>query len=182
MPVTMPNSVAFASDASVRIMMHSVLVQSGTSNPSTFTASYAKLPPSSNPWLQTPAGVLNRNFYDPNYYPNVSTANGITPEGVDPSTVNGVAWSAPYTGFGVGKPLSVIIGGITFVYIVGGGTLASGDLLFAGDQYGRVDNAANLGITAGAGQVWSIGRVLQAAAATANLLVSVEVQIQAIVY
>jgi hypothetical protein len=172
MGTTMPDTVAYQSDTSVRVMLHSALVLSGTSNTSDFTHNYAKLPPSSNPWLQVPAGVLNRNFYDPNYYPS---ASGI-PQGVDPSTVNGVAWAAPYTNFGIGKPLSVVIRGITFVYLKGGGTIAAGDLLFCGDQYGRVDNAANLSITTGS--VWVLGRAQQAAAATANLLIAIDVNIQ----
>ena len=172
--VTLPASVAFASDTSVRIVMHSCLVETGTSNASSFTSTYAKLPPSSSPWLQQPAGVLARNFYDPNYYPSVSTTNGYIPEGIDPTTINGVAWASPYTGAGVGKPLSVIIGGITYVYIVGGGTITAGDFLFAGDQYGRVDNAANLGI-AGGTLAYALGRAQQNAAATANLIISVEV-------
>jgi len=167
-----------ASDTSVRIMLHSALVLSGTSNTSDFTKTYAKLPPSTTPWLQTPAGILARNFFDPNFYPS---ASGI-PQGVDPTSVSGVAWAAPYAGAGVGKPLSVIIEGLTFVYFKGGGTIAAGDLLFAGDIYGRIDNAANLGITQGAGLCYTIGRAQQAAAATANQLISVYVEIQGIVF
>lgn len=184
MGATMPSTVAYASDASVRIMLHSALVKSGTSNTSSFTATYAKLPPSTTPWLQTPAGVLNRNFFDPNFYPSVAQAGSVgqSPQGVDPTTVNGVAWASPYTGVGVGKPLSVVIRGITYVYVVGGGTITAGDLLFCGDQYGRVDNAANLGIIAGAGQVWALGTAEASAAATANLIIPVSVEIQAVVY
>jgi hypothetical protein len=178
MGATLPNTKAFASDASVRAMMHSAFVVSGTSNTSDFLKTYAKLPPSTTPWLQTPAGILARNFFDPNFYPS---ASGI-PQGVDPTTVNGVAWAAPYAGVGVGKPLSIIVDGLTFIYCIGGGTIAAGDLLFAGDQYGRVDNAANLGITAGAGLCYTIGRAQQAAAATANQLISVEVEINPVVF
>lgn len=175
MGATIPNTVGMHSDTSTRKMMHSALVLSGTSNTSDFTHTYAKLPPSSTPWLQTPAGVLARNFFDPNFYPS---ASGI-PQGVDPTTVNGVAWAAPYTGVGVGKPLSVIIEGLTFIYALGGGTVAAGDLLVCADQYGRVDNLANLSITDGT--IWSIGRAQQAAAATPNQLISVYVEIQTIV-
>lgn len=175
MGATMPETVGYNSDTSVRIMLHSALVLSGTSNTSDFTKNYAKLPPSSSPWLQVPAGVLNRNFYDPNFYPS---ASGI-PQGVDPSTVNGVAWAAPYAGVGIGKPLSVVIRGITYVYVKGGGTIAAGDLLFCGDAYGRVDNAANLSITTGS--VWAIGVAQQAVAATANLLIAMNVSIQKLV-
>ena len=184
MGATMPETVGYLSDASVRICLHSALVLTGTSNTSSFTGTYAKLPPSTTPWLQEPAGILNRNFFDPNFFPmNTSGSPAANlPQGIDPSTINGVAWAAPYTGFGVGKALSVIIRGITFVYIAGGGTIASGDLLFCADQYGRVDNKANCGITVGAGQCYVLGRAQQAAAATANLLIQVDVNIQAIVY
>lgn len=182
MGATLADTVAYASDTSVRIMMHSALVTTGTSNTSSFTKSYAKLPPSSTPWTQVPAGILARNFFDPNYYPNVSTANGVIPQGLDPSVINAVAWASPYAGAGVGLPLSVIINGITYAYVVGGGTIAAGDLLYAGDQYGRVDNGANLGIDAGDGQVWSIGVAESAVAATANLLVPIRVRIQTVVF
>ena len=176
MPVTMPSTVGYLSDTSVRICMHSALVLSGTSNTSSFTGTYAKLPPSSTPWLQKPAGVLNRNFFDPNFFPMNTAGGAYLPQGIDPSTINGVAWAAPYTGVGVGKALSVVIKGLTFVYIIGGGTIAAGDLLFLGDQYGRVDNQANLGFGAGL-HAYALGYAQQAAAATANLLVQINVEI-----
>ena len=172
MGVTMPDTVAYASDESVNIMLHSALVMTGVAHPSTFNATYAKLPPSTTPWLQVPAGVLNRNFFAPNFYPSYL---GI-PQGVNPATVNGTAWGVPYVDFGIGKPLSVVIRGITFVYIVGGGVITEGDLLYCGDAYGRVDNAANLGIGAGT-TAYALGRAQQTTTATANLIIPIDVNI-----
>ena len=156
--------------------MHCALVISGTSNTSGFTASYAALPPSSTPWLQKPAGILAQNFFEPNYYPSLASPNQGIAQGLSPASINGVAWAAPYTGVGVGKPLSVVVHGITFVYLAGNGTVAAGDLLFTADQYGRVDNATNLSIATNV-NAYAIGYAQQAAAATANLIIPILVQI-----
>ena len=157
---TAPATLSMKSDTSVRILKYSAVVGTGVANTSTFLATYVKLPPSSSPWLQQVFGVVEQDFLDPNQF---------FTQGIDYTTVNGVAWTSPYVGAGVGKNIMVAIKGITWVYAAG--TVAAGDLLLPADAFGGVNNPTNLSI-AGSTKVFPVG--IAQKPATAKTLVEVE--------
>ena len=170
---TDPATVAFKSDASVRILAHSVVTMIGTSNPSTFEATYVKLPKAagSKPWqTDQVAGVTAMDFLDPNQ---------LIAQGTDPTTINLVAWAAPYATSGVGLAVSCVVKGITFVYV--SGVVAAGDTLFPADAYGRVNNAANLGIKAGDGITYPVG-IAQKPSSAANQIIEVLCEFGSVIY
>lgn len=128
----------------IRLAKYAVLLKDPTDT--TQTKWFAKIPPSSTPWLTAAvAGVVIGNYYEPNYF---------SAEDTDPSTITGTTPTSPYVlgGTGVqdnGPGVTVQYTGTARVQVNGSGTVLDGDLLVVADQYGRVNNPVNLGITSG---------------------------------
>lgn len=134
----------FRLSSNIRVAKYAVLLNDPTDT--TQAKWYASIPGSVTPWLSASvAGVAIENYYEPNFF---------TAEDADPSTVTGTTPNAPYTLGGTtqqdaGPGLTVQYTGTARVQANGSGTINSGDLLVVADQYGRVNNPVNLGITTG---------------------------------
>ncbi len=133
----------FRLTTNIRVAKYAALLNDPTNT--TQQKWFAKIPPSSTPWLNAAvAGVVIGNYYEPNFF---------TAEDTDPATVTGTTPTSPYvlggTGQDNGPGITVQYNGTCRVQANGSGTISSGDLLVVADQYGRVNNPVNLGITAG---------------------------------
>jgi hypothetical protein len=132
--------LAYLSGVSVRMVAGSVVIFDAASpGPSSYIGKYIKLPTAAN---QQVAGIVAANFFEPPIvYSGYAT-------GDDPTAVNGTAWAGAFATFGIGMPILLKLGGEQ-AECIAAGTVATGDVLFIADIYGRVNNLANL-ITAGA--------------------------------
>jgi hypothetical protein len=124
-------TVAFRSGVNQRIAKFSVLTKDTTDT--TQNQQYATLPGASN--APGVLGVTTEHFVEPNYF---------VPQGTDPSTVTG---TAPVLYNLKGRGLTLQVNGIARCYAAG--AVNQGDVLVVADVYGRVNNTANLSITAG---------------------------------
>jgi hypothetical protein len=131
-------TVAFRSGVNERIAKFSVLAKDTTDTAE--NQQYATLPGGANA-----AGVLGvtvEHFVEPNYF---------VPQGTAPETVTG---TAPVLYNLRGRGLTLQVNGIAKVYAAG--AVNQGDILVVADVYGRVNNTANLGISAGT-KIYSVG-------------------------
>jgi hypothetical protein len=147
-------ALGFRSDANVRIYKFTALVKS-TANTSNQQHRYAALPGASNA-----AGVLGvsvEHFVEPNYF---------VPEGTNPTTVTG---TTPVLYDMEGRALTLQVNGVA--RCLAAGAVNQGDLLVIADAYGRVNNTANLSISAGT-KVYPVG-IAQNQTSDANDVVEV---------
>lgn len=139
---------------------------------------FVSLPPSVTPWLvgasgvYAPAGVTFQNYYEPNFF---------TAEDTNPTTVTGTTPANGYVlgGTGVqdnGPGIAFQYDGRARLQAGAGGTINAGDVLVIADQYGRVQNLANLSITVGT-VVWAIGTAVGQSTAT-NQVIMADINIQ----
>ncbi len=131
-------TVGFRSGVNERIAKFSVLVKDTTDT--TQNQQYATLPGASN--APGVLGVTIEHFVEPNYF---------VPQGTPPETVTG---TAPVLYNLKGRGLTLQVNGIAKVYAAG--AVNEGDILVVADEYGRVNNTANLSISAGT-KIYAVG-------------------------
>lgn len=131
-------TLAFRAQQNQRIYKFSTLVKDPAD--STQNQLYAGLP--AGPNAPGVLGVLTEHFVEPNYF---------VPQAANPTTVTGTT-PVLYSLAGRGLPLQV--NGVA--RCIAAGAVSQGDLLVIADSYGRVNNAANLGIVAGT-KVYPVG-------------------------
>lgn len=124
-------SVGFRSEANVRIYKFSVLVKDTTDT--TQSQQYAGLPAAAN--APGVLGVLTEHFVEPNFF---------VPQSTNPTTVTG---TTPTLYNLAGRGMALQVNGIA--RCIAAGAVIQGDVLVTADNYGRVNNAANLSIAAG---------------------------------
>ncbi|MGH9397172.1 MAG: hypothetical protein ACRD18_10030 [Terriglobia bacterium] len=146
-------AVAFRSQANARIYKFSVLVKDTTDT--TQNQQYAMLPATPN--VPGVLGVLTEHFVEPNYF---------VPQATNPTTVTG---TTPVLYNLTGRGMTLQVNGIA--RCIAAGAVNQGDVLMVADNYGRVNNAANLSIAAGA-KINSVG-VAQNSTQSANDIVEV---------
>ncbi len=146
-------TVAFRSGVDKRIAKFSVLTIDTTDT--TQNQQYAQLPGASN--APGVLGVTIEHFVEPNYF---------VPQGTDPSTVTG---TAPVLYNLKGRGVTLQVNGIAKVYAAG--AVNQGDQLVVADVYGRVNNLANLSISAGT-KIYLVG-IAQNTTAAVNDVVEV---------
>lgn len=146
-------TVAFRAQQNQRIYKFTALVKDTADT--TQNQQYAGLPAGAN----TPGvlGVLTEHFVEPNYF---------VPQGTNPTTVTG---TVPVLYSLAGRGLTLQVNGIA--RCLAAGAVNQGDLLVIADNYGRVNNTANLTITAGT-KVYPVG-VAQNSTLNANDVVEV---------
>lgn len=146
-------TVAFRSGINQRIYKFTALVKDTADT--TQNQQYATLPAGANA-----AGVLGvtvEHFVEPNYF---------VPQATDPTTVTG---TAPTLYNLRGRGVTLQVNGIA--RCLAAGAVNQGDVLVVADQYGRVNNAANLTIAAGT-KIYPVG-VAQNSTQGANDVVEV---------
>jgi hypothetical protein len=156
-------TVAFRSGQNMRISKFLVLVKDTTDT--TQNQQYAKLPGEAvngNMTTATPnapgvLGVTIEHFIEPNYF---------VPQSTPPESFTG---STPALYNLLGRGLTLQVNGIAKVYAAG--AVNQGDLLVIADQYGRVNNTANLSIAAGT-KIYTVG-IAQNSTAEADDVVEV---------
>jgi hypothetical protein len=156
-------TVAFRSGQNMRISKFLVLVKD--TSDTTQNQQYAKLPGESvngNMSSATPnapgvLGVTIEHFIEPNYF---------VPQSTPPESFTG---STPALYNLLGRGLTLQVNGIAKVYAAG--AVNQGDLLVIADQYGRVNNTANLSIAAGT-KIYTVG-IAQNSTAEADDVVEV---------
>lgn len=146
-------TVAFRSGVSQRIAKFSVLTKDTTDT--TQNQHYAAMPGGAN--APGVLGVTIEHFVEPNYF---------VPQGTDPTTVTG---TSPTVYNLKGRGLTLQVNGIAKCYAAG--AVNQGDLLVVADAYGRVNNTANLSISAGT-KVYPVG-IAQNSTGAANDVVEV---------
>ena len=134
----------------IRVAKYTALIQDPTDTNQTNW--FISQPPASTPWLSPVAGVTILNFFEPNFFAQEDT---------NPATITGVAPQSPYVlgGTGVqdnGPFITVQYAGIARCYASSASSITSGSLVVIGDQYGRVQTPANLGVTGGT-KVFPVG-------------------------
>jgi hypothetical protein len=147
-------ALGFRSDANVRINKFTALVKSAT-NTSDQQHRYAALPGAAN--APGVLGVTVEHFVEPNYF---------VPQGTDPTTVTG---STPTLYNMQGRALTLQVNGVA--RCIAAGAVNQGDVLVIADSKGRVNNTANLSITAGT-KIYPVG-IAQNKTQNANDIVEV---------
>ena len=147
---------------SVQVAKFTALIGSSADTTSTTGAIYAALPTGQN---QGPVkGVTFEHWLAPNTFYQEDT---------DPSTITGVTPPSPYQTFLGGTSTdngpTVQYTGQARCYAGAGGTIHDGDVVVIADQYGRVQNAANLSI-AGGTKIYPVGIARSEATATNDVL------------
>jgi hypothetical protein len=146
MPNIVGNQISFRVDGvgpaglGVRIAKYSALIRGGAGgNVSTFLNEFVALPTGPN---QGPVmGVTAEHFFEPMFFFR---------QGTDPSlvTTGGSNANAGPTLYNMQtRPVLCQVDGYGYVYAAG--AVNQGDILVIADQFGRVNNLANLGIGAG---------------------------------
>lgn len=124
-------TVAFRAQQNQRIYKFSTLVKDPTDT--TQSQQYAGLP--GGPNAPGVLGVLIEHFVEPNYF---------VPQSTNPTTVTG---TTPVLYSLAGRGLTLQVNGIA--RCIASGAVEQGDVLVIADNYGRVNNLANLSIAAG---------------------------------
>lgn len=146
-------AVAFRAQQNQRIYKFSTLVKDTADT--TQNQQYAGLPGGAN--APGVLGVLTEHFVEPNYF---------VPQGTNPTTVTG---TTPVLYNLAGRGLTLQVNGIA--RCLAAGAVNQGDLLVIADNYGRVNNTANLSIAAGT-KIYPVG-VAQNSTQSANDVVEV---------
>jgi hypothetical protein len=131
-------TVAFRSGVNQRIAKFSVLVKD--TSDTTQNQQYALIPGGAN--APGVLGVTIEHFVEPNYF---------VPQGTAPESFTG---SAPVLYNLRGRGLTLQVNGLARCYAAG--PVSQGDLLVVADNFGRVNNTANLSIAAGT-KVYPVG-------------------------
>lgn len=131
-------SVGFRAQQNQRIYKFSALVKDTVDT--TQNQQYAGLPAGAN----SPGvlGILTEHFVEPNYF---------VPQGTNPATVTG---TTPVLYNLAGRGLALQVNGIA--RCIAAGAVNQGDVLVIADNYGRVNNTANLSISAGT-KIYPVG-------------------------
>jgi hypothetical protein len=141
-------TVAFRSGQNMRIAKFLALTKDVADT--TQNQQYAKLPgvavngnmASATPNAPGVLGVTIEHFVEPNYF---------VPQGTAPESFTG---STPTLYDVEGRGLTLQVNGIARCYAAG--AVNQGDILVIADQYGRVNNTANLSISAGT-KIYPVG-------------------------
>jgi hypothetical protein len=153
----------FRLNASKRVAKFCALVVDATDTTGITGALFMKLPTGAN---QGPvAGITIEHWVEPNQ---------LYAEDTDPTTITGTTPASPYasmlggTGLQIGP--TVQIDGEARCYAAG--IVAAGDIVVIADAYGRVNNLANLSISA-ATKIYQVG-IARSASAEANDVILVD--------
>lgn len=131
-------ALAFRAQQNQRIYKFSALVKDTTDT--TQSQLYAGLPAAPN--AAGVLGVLTEHFVEPNYF---------VPQAANPTTVTG---TTPVLYNLAGRGLALQVNGVA--RCIAAGAVNQGDLLVVADNYGRVNNTANLSIAAGT-KIYPVG-------------------------
>ncbi|MGH9342787.1 MAG: hypothetical protein ACRD19_03370 [Terriglobia bacterium] len=131
-------ALAFRAQQNQRIYKFSALVKDTADT--TQSQLYAGLP--AGPNAPGVLGVLTEHFVEPNYF---------VPQATNPTTVTG---TTPVLYNLAGRGLALQVNGVA--RCIAAGAVNQGDLLVVADNYGRVNNTANLSIAAGA-KIYPVG-------------------------
>jgi hypothetical protein len=161
-------TVAFRSGQNMRISKFLVLTKDTTDT--TQNQQYAKLPgeavngnmTSATPNAPGVLGVTIEHFVEPNYF---------VPQGTAPESFTG---TTPTLYNLQGRGLTLQVNGIARCYAAG--AVNQGDMLVIADQYGRVNNTANLSISSGT-KIYTVG-IAQNMTAAADDVVEVLLNFQ----
>lgn len=131
-------ALGFRAQQNQRIYKFSALVKDTVDT--TQNQLYASLP--AGPNAPGVLGVLTEHFVEPNYF---------VPQATNPTTVTG---TTPVLYNLAGRGLALQVNGVA--RCIAAGAVNQGDLLVMADNYGRVNNTANLSITAGT-KIYPVG-------------------------
>ncbi|MGH9377167.1 MAG: hypothetical protein ACRD1I_00075 [Terriglobia bacterium] len=131
-------ALGFRAQQNQRIYKFSALVKDTVDT--TQNQLYAGLP--AGPNAPGVLGVLTEHFVEPNYF---------VPQATNPTTVTG---TTPVLYNLAGRGLALQVNGVA--RCIAAGAVNQGDLLVLADNYGRVNNTANLSISAGT-KIYPVG-------------------------
>jgi hypothetical protein len=138
----------FRLSTNVRVAKFSALIIDATD--STQTKFFCSVPPSTTPYNYPCAGITLEHYVEPNVF---------YPEDTDPTTITGVAPTAPYvlggTGVALDRGIPLVGNGAQMQRVYAAGAINAGDIVVIADQYGRVNNLSNLSLSSG--QAFPVG-------------------------
>ena len=165
MPGANSANLTYRLSSNVRVAKYTGLVKDATDSTATrFFASVPTAPSGGNgPWQKAPAGVTLEQYVEPNQF---------YPEDTDPTTITGTTPSGGYTLGGTGVGLDR---GITLaergarIRCYAAGAINAGDKVCIADQYGRVNNYANLAL-AGGTRLFTLGTAVSKSTAANDVI------------